>query len=70
MAISVNDYDQRRLFYSDQGLEDVQVWTSDQEFGDEKCHICLDLILVLQAAKFFAETAGFDPSLPWEQEPR
>ena len=70
LSISVDGFDQRRLFYPDQGSEEIQVWTSDQGFGDEKSRVCFDLGAVLQAVKFFADTGGFEPSLPWEPQER
>jgi hypothetical protein len=68
LSISVGGYDQRRVFYPEQGSDEVQVWTSDQGFADDRSHICFDLDAVLKAARCFAERGDFDPSLPWEAQ--
>jgi hypothetical protein len=68
LSISVNGYDQRRVFFPGQGDEEVDLWTSDQGFVSEKSRVCFDLAAVLSAAKYFAEHADFDPSLPWEPQ--
>ena len=70
LSISVDGLDQRRVSFPDQGSDEVQVWTSDQGFSDEQRHICFDIEIVLKAAKFFADTADFDPTLPWESQER
>ena len=66
IAGTFNGYFQRRLDHPDNGEEDVQVWTSDQGFADSKRHICDDVELVLNAARFYFNHGGFYPSLPWD----
>ena len=48
----------------------MMVWTSDQGFGDAERHICRDIEVAVRAARYYAETGGFDPSVLWEEQAR
>jgi hypothetical protein len=65
-AGSFDGYYQRRFLNPAGGDDDVVLWTSDQGFGDAELHICRDVEVVLQAARYYAERGGFDPSVTWE----
>jgi hypothetical protein len=66
IAGTFDGYFQRRLDCPDKGEQEVAVWTSDQGFADAERHICRDVELVLNAAKFYYNHGGFDPSLTWD----
>jgi len=58
---------QRRYFNPARGSEEIAVWTSDQGFADEARFICDDVEIVLKAARHYAETGDFDPTISWEE---
>ena len=70
LAGSSDGYFQRRFVNPDGGDEDVMVWTSDQGFGDAERHICRDIEVAVQSARYYAKTGGFDPSVLWEKQAR
>ncbi len=60
---------QHRLIHADAGDEEIEVWTSDQGFADAARHICRDAEIVVRAAKYYAQSGKFDPTLSWENDP-
>jgi hypothetical protein len=46
---------------------EVEVWTSDQGFACEDKHVCRDVVVVLRAARYYAENRGYDPSVTWRK---
>ncbi len=65
LAGSFEGYFQRRIDYPERGEQEVLVWTSDQGFADAERHICRDIEVVVEAARYFADHGGFDPALQW-----
>ena len=51
------------------GDQEVYLWTSDQGFAAPDKYVCHDLNVVLQAARYYAEKGGYDPSIPWSNDP-
>jgi hypothetical protein len=47
----------------------INLWTSDQGFSAADREVCRDVNIVLQAARYYAENGGFDPSIPWSTQP-
>jgi hypothetical protein len=66
IGLSVGKYDQLRLFDFANGTHEVQVWTSDQGFGDQERHVTYDSDFVLRIAKHFAKTGEPLPEAIWE----
>ena len=66
IGLSAGPHVQLRLFDGAKGREEVAVWTSDQGFADQACHVTDDVDLVLRVAKHFAETGEPLPEASWE----
>ena len=66
IGLSAGPYVHLRLFDDSRGREEVAVWTSDQGFADQACHVTDDVDLVLRVAKHFAETGEPLPETSWE----
>jgi hypothetical protein len=68
MAGSQDGYLQRRFLNPEGGDRDVEIYGPliEQGFGARERHVCRDLEVVLQAARYYAERGGFDPSVSWE----
>ncbi len=67
VAVTLNGYFHRRLYFLGQRPERVQIWTSDQGGWEYRRHLTPDLALVLRAARYFCEHGDFDPELGWEE---
>jgi hypothetical protein len=65
LALSAGKYDQLRLFDTSKTTDEIKLWTSDQGFADDECHVTYDLDLVLRIAKHFGETGEPLPEAPW-----
>lgn len=69
MAGSVDGYFHRRyLNPTPNGNDEVRLWISDQGFADDDQFVCHDIRVALQAARYFCEHGGFDPSITWESK--
>jgi hypothetical protein len=70
VAGTFDGYFQRRLVNQDGGDGEIEVWTSDQGFGDAERYICHDVEEVVRVARHFFDHRGFDLSVIWEDQPR
>jgi hypothetical protein len=50
------------------GEQQVHLWTSDQGFMAADREVCRELNVVLQAARYYADHGGYDPSVTWSSE--
>jgi hypothetical protein len=65
-ALSAGKYDQLLLFDPDKSSNVVELWTSDQGFGDYEFHVT-DIELVLRVAKHFADTGEPQLDVTWDE---
>ena len=66
VGLTAGDYDQLRLFDPNRSSREVDLWTSDQGFGDYEFHTTTDVEFVLRIARHFSETAQPLPEASWE----
>jgi hypothetical protein len=66
VGLSAGKHSELRLFDPSKGTQEVQVWTSDQGFADQECHVTDDIDLVLRIARHFGETGEPPPEAAWE----
>jgi hypothetical protein len=70
VSCSVGGYLQRQCL-NPTGLrpdedDEVDIWTSDQGLTVSAARVLNDIEKVLRITRYFCETGGFDPSVPWD----